>query len=346
MLLPRADRSEPPAMTYVRQPLLFLATGSAAVVQLLVEAGDDPVTTMPAVGKSSIPPGANVLHLAAGRGHVDTMRYLVTLPAFTGEGLESTDADGRTAVHFAAADARLEALDVLRDAGADLLAADRRGATIVHHAAAAGSSDVLRWLVRRGIPLDGADTAGRSALDHATRGLHPHAPDLDARLAAAWLLVRHGVTADLAAVVSIGDTQLARARIAADPAAATGDRALLTRAISFGRHEIVAALLDAGADLHGPTADAATPLHEAAFWRQPQIVSLLLARGAEVGRTQRHGRTPLHEAARAGSPEIAELLLEAGADRAAVDRDGRTPADHLVPQSPEPLRRLLDRNRR
>ncbi len=95
--------------------------------------------------------------------------------------------------------------------------------------------------------------------------------------------------------------------------------------------EVVAALLEAGADLQAPggagfRAPANSPLHYAGANPNPAVAAALLDAGADVNARSPTGRTPLHEAAAyASDPEVIELLVAAGADVKARDLNGYTP---------------------
>jgi ankyrin repeat protein len=70
-----------------------------------------------------------------------------------------------------------------------------------------------------------------------------------------------------------------------------------------------------------------TPLGTAATFGATEVVALLLEHGADTERTSDHGNTPLHSAAANGNRGIVELLLAHGANARATTADGRTPAD-------------------
>ena len=90
--------------------------------------------------------------------------------------------------------------------------------------------------------------------------------------------------------------------------------------------EMVALLLDWGADLHARNGWGQTPLHEASrIYNNPEVVALLLDRGADVQAKNDESDTPLHEAAGNGNVEAAALLLDHGADIHAKNGRGRTP---------------------
>lgn len=97
------------------------------------------------------------------------------------------------------------------------------------------------------------------------------------------------------------------------------------------------ALLVAGSDPSGKTAEGLTPLHLASRTRQSHIVGLLCEQlkqrhGVDgmithLNTVYRVGRSPLHYACKSGRPETVSLLLAAGADPWKEDHDGCTPMD-------------------
>ena len=70
-----------------------------------------------------------------------------------------------------------------------------------------------------------------------------------------------------------------------------------------------------------------TALHSAVSARHPNVVAALLDRGADPNARQAGGWTPLHGAAHNGDVETTELLLAHGADATAADDEGRTVED-------------------
>jgi hypothetical protein len=66
-------------------------------------------------------------------------------------------------------------------------------------------------------------------------------------------------------------------------------------AVWAGEKEIVALLLDAGADVNARHVDAgSTPLHYAVITNHADIAAMLIAKGADVNARYRSGATPLH----------------------------------------------------
>lgn len=156
-------------------------------------------------------------------------------------------------------------------------------------------------------------------------------------------LLEAAKTGDLAAVRAIldSDSQLASARLA------SGESPLMA-ALYRGQRDVVALLIDAGADLDvfaaaatGQTAplksaaadpaavnsfsyDGWTPLHLAAFFGHPDAARILIQAGAELNAVSRNGlrNTPLHAATAGKHSDVALLLLAEGADPRVVDGGG------------------------
>jgi ankyrin repeat protein len=130
---------------------------------------------------------------------------------------------------------------------------------------------------------------------------------------------------------------------------ATGESPLMA-ALYRGHHDIVDAVIDAGAeidvfaaaatgriaDLRRTTTDATvnafaydgwTPLHLAAFFGHLEAARLLLDAGADVNAVSQNSlaNTPLHAATAGRHGDLALLLLSAGAGGDVVDAGGYTP---------------------
>ncbi|OQR86459.1 ankyrin [Achlya hypogyna] len=83
--------------------------------------------------------------------------------------------------------------------------------------------------------------------------------------------------------------------------------------------EMIAALLEAGANVNYLANAGHSALPMAAKQGYAETVKMLLGAGAQVNVTDTYGRQPLYFAARQGHTDIVSLLLEAGAD---VDKCG------------------------
>jgi ankyrin repeat protein len=83
-------------------------------------------------------------------------------------------------------------------------------------------------------------------------------------------------------------------------------------------------LLESGADVNARSDNplSVLPLHSAVAGNHDDVVAVLVDAGADVNARQRHGWTPLHGAAQNGSLASVERLLAAGADASARNDDG------------------------
>ena len=154
---------------------------------------------------------------------------------------------------------------------------------------------------------------------------HRH-PDLARHLAAQLPTLSLAEAAALDEVERVGE--LLDAGAAMDARTPDGFTALHLAAF-FGAPRAAALLLRRGADA-GAVADnpmRVQPLNSAAAGQHHEIVAALIAAGADVNAQQESGYTPLLVAAGQGDAALARLLLAAGADPGLATDDGVGPAE-------------------
>ena len=150
---------------------------------------------------------------------------------------------------------------------------------------------------------------------------------------AARLLIDRGAPLSFHDACAAGVNDLARRMLRDDPS-------LLNRhsddgypplglAIFFGNRELAKVLVDEGADVNTPSANAqkVAPLHAAAAVCDLEMMRILLDRGADPDARQQMGYTPLHTAASRGDIEMAKLLLSYGGTRDTRGEDGLSVGD-------------------
>ncbi len=201
---------------------------------------------------------------------------LAALKKFLATGFEisTTDADGNTALHAAAAAGAQQSADLLLDRG---LAIDTRGAlarTPLMSAVIGGQAQMTAWLLRQGADPRLKDEEGYNAL---------------------MLAVRENSNAALAELAPHHRDTL--------------DAALLLAALS-GRSAAIDTLTSYGASVYTRMDDGRTPLMLAAENGHSEAVELLLDIGSSRFSTDQDGRSAADLADTAGHAEIAAMILE------------------------------------
>ena len=119
----------------------FLAWSSKSTSKLL-EKG----VTHTAAGLWSVDGfGRTCLHLAASRGNLEILEYLLKRASLTE--VRRADNEGRTALHYTVQNKRLKTVDMLLSRGGDLCAKDHSARTVLHHAARWGNLEAVQKVV-------------------------------------------------------------------------------------------------------------------------------------------------------------------------------------------------------
>ena len=255
-------------------------------------------------------------------------------------------ADGMTALHEAAAAGALAAAQLLLEHGADVGAAlqvpassERFNWQPLHFAAAEGHAPLVELLLARGADAAAAGYRRRTPFLEAAWCGHTGAVRafLDAGVPVDAHCDAGGATAlHLAAWKARADVVALLLERGADARADGGSGFTPLHCLLFNPYwtpdsaeQIAQALLAAGANVNALDVDGQSPLHQAARFSNGPVQALLAA-GADVEAVEhRKLWRPLHIAARAGNLAAVEALLAGGADVLARDRDGAT-ALHLA----------------
>lgn len=140
------------------------------------------------------------------------------------------------------------------------------------------------------------------------------------RKEAAQLLVSSGARVDAFLASALGDVARLGKALEADPAViskySVDGWTPLHLAAFFGQKAAAELLIAEGASVLARSTNAMNnhPLHAAAAGRSRDLVALLLEHGAEVNATQHGGWTALHAAAQNSDAEMVKVLLANGAD--------------------------------
>lgn len=277
--------------------------------------------------------------------------------------LRQVNTDNNTLLHIAAQHGRIEIVDALLHAGADINQGGNRHATPLFLAVAHHQEAVVERLLARNAPVDKANARGMTPLHIAAE--HGYIRILDRLLATeadihktnesgqtllylaaesgqeatVQYLLEKGIAIDQAdqygntpLLAAAQEGQIAVVALlvkhhAAIHQAGAGKITPLLAAVQSGHTEIVSILLEAQADVHATREDGKTALHIAAEAGQAEIVTLLLAHDTAIDLADGNGVTPLVAAVQAGHTAVVHALWEAGADIHTAGADGKTPLD-------------------
>jgi ankyrin repeat protein len=197
-----------------------------------------------------------------------------------------------------------EAVRAALEASSDPDRPNKDGDSMIHVAVRRKDPRMLGVVIARGVQIDRRNRSGMTAL---------------------------GLAADKGCLPCALELLEARA----DPNAAQGvHRDLpLHRAAAAGSPELLAMLLDVGADPNGRNRLGETPLHAAASADDDQgtaVATILLARGADPHAIDALGETPVHKAAEHDSASLLTYYAGIGADLGARNAWGATPLDRAI----------------
>jgi ankyrin repeat protein len=199
--------------------------------------------------------------------------------------VNETEADGTTALHWAAERDDLKTVGLLLDAGATATAKNRFGVTPLELAANNGNSEIVERLLAAGADPNARSREGQTPLMSAA---------LNGQAGAIAALLEHG--ADVNAVESF-----------------RGQTALMLAA-GEGNVEAATLLIEAGASVGAQSKSGFTPLLFAVRNAQLAAVRLLLAHDADSNDVAPDGTTALNVAIVNAFYEVASVLLAHGAD--------------------------------
>ncbi|MBE6418000.1 MAG: hypothetical protein E7033_05990 [Akkermansiaceae bacterium] len=184
-------------------------------------------------------------------------------------------------------------------------APDENGYTPLHLAAQRGAADLVQVLLQAGADVLAKDTLGRTAVafadDAAVKGLLKAAEVMRARELQLCRDIEAGQVDKVRAALAAG----------ANPDALNADNSatMLSVAVCYPSVEVVQALLRAGANAHAVTMQNKSVLHVAALFAKEPMIEVLLAAGADPLHPGNNGATPLHDAVWCGNAAAVRALL-------------------------------------
>ena len=320
-----------------RTPLHTAVTFSdEKVVRVLLEHHADPNAV---VQRQSVSEefASTPLQAAAQLGNVRMAKMLIKA------GAQVNTTVGRSALARAVFFNRLDMMDYLLDAGADVNVRDPEGASPLDDAVWRGSFNAVAILLAHGARLNDPDTrTGATPVNEAAyrghtgivRYLLQFHPDLT-------IADKRGY-GPLENAVRMGKEETALLLL--DPGTKLSDGAL-DAAIKKDEAGVVGVLLRGGMPPDAALASGLTPLDLAASTGSEKVARVLLEGGADANTASRNGATPLEDAALKGFGSLASILLDHGARTDVVNADSGTTALYAAAAfgKSETVKLLLDR---
>uniref|UniRef100_A0A0G4HI30 Uncharacterized protein n=1 Tax=Chromera velia CCMP2878 TaxID=1169474 RepID=A0A0G4HI30_9ALVE len=285
--------------------------GSLQAVEILVEAGADPVTK----GGEEMFKGYTALHRACYERRADIVRFLVS----QGANVNAEEMfKGYTALHRACYERRADIFRFLVSQGANVNAEEMfKGYTALHRACYERRTDIVRFLVSQGANVNAEEMfKGYTALH---RACYERCADI------VRFLVSQGANVNAEEMFK-GYTALHRAcyerradivRFLVSQGANVNAEEMfkgytaLHRACYERRADIVRFLVSQGANVNAEEMfKGYTALHRACYERRADIVRFLVSQGANVNAKDDQQACAVYK----GSMEIVDFLLEKGAD--------------------------------
>lgn len=281
------------------------------------------------------------LHRAAQAGDEKTVRQLLSRGANVHAEWSLSHA---TPLHLAG---NAKAAEVLLEYGADVTDRDSEGKTPLHWASQDGRLETAQFLLSRGAPVDAVDNMGGGTALHVAST----APMISLLISkGANVMARDkggGTPLHYARTVEIARLLISHG---ADVTPQGADTTPLLSAIWNYRFDIVKVLIDHGADVRAKDSAGRAPMHVVVQHllnckrdQQPDVNSsrnpyrdeselkklaqLLISRGADPNAEDNRGATPLSAAivGKGKSVDLVKFLIANGADPRVTNRAGGTP---------------------
>jgi ankyrin repeat protein len=249
--------------------------------------------------------------------------------------VNSADADGTQALHWAIRANETEIAELLLRSGADAKAADRLGVTPLFLAAMNGNGAIMRKLLVAGANANQIEKTGETVLMVAIRtgdadavrallehGANPNTAEPQLQLTPLMVAAEAGHTKIVASLIKSGADIQVRTRTGATPAR----RLPCVAESGCGSHGV--GIVRGGwpeKGIRAPIPGSMTPLMYASREGHIETARLLLDAGATVNEVDKNDITPLFMAISNNHIDMARFLIEKGADIHAKDWYGRTP---------------------
>ncbi|XP_067650360.1 ankyrin repeat domain-containing protein 50-like [Haliotis asinina] len=222
--------------------------------------------------------GENILHVACRGGHLNMVKYVLSLPSVD---INSRECYGETPLMKAASEGHIDVFVFIVTSRADVHLLDDDGDNILHHASIGGHANIVQFIVSH--KLVDINSRGKDGMTPLMRvAYYGHKKVF-------YLFMREG-----------GETKLVDDR---------GYNILHLAALS-GQVEMVKIILSlTTVDINSRTHTGQTPLMTAAYEGHKDVFEFLLSKGANVSYVDDKGDNILHHASYGGHTEMVQYIL-------------------------------------
>lgn len=225
---------------------------------------------------------------------------------------------------------KLEVIDCLISAGADINARADDGNTALYCAACRGNSEIFDYLISKGADIEITNINGKSALHGAVEKGHCYETGI---------LLAHGLNINkgdkfgstpLHHAVKAGNSYMAEFLISRGAKVDSEDEHGKTPLFLARNPGMAEYLVRKGADVKKRDRKGLTLLHQSILnsWgidKSGTLITYYLKKGIQINSADNGGMTPLHHAAELGYDTMVEVLIKHGATVDVKDRMSRTP---------------------
>lgn len=226
--------------------------------------------------------------------------------------INTVDDEGKTILHYAVINNKLQDIEKLINVGADMTIVDNNKQTAFHIAVKEENFHAMKKFIDHGVDVDFPDD-GNPPIYLATRTGEPFLIDF---------LINAG--ADVNAVCE-----------------KNGCTSLFKISGTLDDNKVYEMLIGAGADIHVQNKKGETPLHRAVWYGEKKLAEILIALNADVNVCSNTKGTPLHYAVICGQVNVIKLLLNVGADLTVINKEGRTPLQEAKFQKRDNVVKLI-----
>ncbi|CAF2178024.1 unnamed protein product [Rotaria magnacalcarata] len=307
------------------QTALDLAS-SSIVQQLLMTYENEKVILTPNVTDLQLQ-----LLEASKSGDVDVVKRVLT---FNPSLVNCRDAQGRnsTPLHFAAGYNRLQVVEYLLSAGADVTARDKGGLVPLHNSCSYGHLEVTALLLKHGASPQVTDLWKVTPLhESAAKG----------KFEICKLLIQNGADINKKNRDGAIPLDLVKERDSDVADLLRGDNAILELAKKGNLERLRKLLTPENVNCRDPLGRNSTPLHLAAGYNHYEIAQFLLENGSNPNAVDKGGLIALHNASSFGHVDVATLLINYHSDINARDNWSYTPLHEAASKGRTQLCSLL-----